>query len=366
MIQAWFYLNIEMEAYIRGIGNISPQHSWGNVILPGDIVSYEGNRLKCIEPNYKEYIKPMQMRRMGRILKMGVSAAGKCLRDAGVDMPDAIIMGTGLGMQGDTEKFLTAILDNDEKFLTPTSFIQSTHNTIGAHIAVMLKCNKYNFTYVNDNLSFEGALLDSMMRLSDDPSEKILLAGIDEMTDSYFCITKNAGFWKEDIPDNLSLLNHAGSGSIAGEGASFFVVTGEAHPDNYARFAGIDTFYKPESDKEIDDFITAFLAKRNLSLDDIDLIIAGINGDPRWDSGYFQLKDTLFKGNPMAYYKHLCGEYYTSSSFASWLAAGILKTQSCPETILLNNKKVDKSFRNILIYNYLRNTNHGLILLSAC
>jgi 3-oxoacyl-(acyl-carrier-protein) synthase len=366
MIQAWFYLNIKMEAYIRGIGNISPQHSWDNILFPGEVVRYEGNRLKCIEPDYKAYIKPIQMRRMGRILKMGVSAAGKCLRDAGVDMPDAIIMGTGLGMQSDTEKFLTAILDNDEKFLTPTSFIQSTHNTVGAHIAVMLKCNKYNFTYVNDNLSFEGALLDSMMRLSDDPSEKILLAGIDEITDSYFTITKNAGFWKEDIPDNLSLLNHAGSGSIAGEGASFFIVTGEAHPDNYARFAGIDSFYKPESDKEIDDFITAFLAKRNLSLDDIDLVITGINGDPGWDSGYFRLQDTLFKGKTLAYYKHLCGEYYTSSSFASWLAAGILKTQSCPEAILLNNSKVNKPLRNILIYNHLRNTNHALILLSAC
>ena len=179
MTQVSSYQNISMEAYIRGIGNISPQHSWDNSQLLSDIVSYDGNRLKCIEPDYKEYIKPIQMRRMSRTLKMGVSAAGKCLRDAGVEVPDAIIVGTGLGMIADTEKFLRSIIDNKETLLTPTSFIQSTHNTIGAHIAVMLKCNKYNLTYVNDFLSFENALLDTMIRLLEDPAEKILLACIE-------------------------------------------------------------------------------------------------------------------------------------------------------------------------------------------
>jgi 3-oxoacyl-[acyl-carrier-protein] synthase II len=355
-----------MKAYIRGIGNISPQHSWDQPGLTDDIVRYEGNRLKCIEPGYKEFIKPIQMRRMSRILKMGVAAGGKCLRDGDLEMPDAIIMGTGLGMLGDTEKFLNAILDNGEKFLTPTSFIQSTHNTVGAHIAVMLKCNNYNLTYVNDNLSFEGALLDSMMRLAEKPSEKILLAGIDETTDSYFTITKNAGFWKEDEEDNLSLLARDGAGSIAGEGANFFVVTGEEHPENYARFSGVSSFYKPASDQELDDFITGFLSDNGLELKDIDLVITGKNGDSRWDEGYTRLEKGLFSQTPMAYYKHLCGEYYTSSAFASWLAAGILKTQNCPESIMLSAENPKQEIKNILIYNHLRNTNHALILITAC
>jgi 3-oxoacyl-(acyl-carrier-protein) synthase len=354
-----------MKAYIRGIGNISPQRSWDQFIKE-PVVSYEGNRLRCIEPDYKEFIEPAKMRRMSRILKMGVSAAGKCLRDAELEMPDAIIMGTGLGMLGDTEKFLNAIIDNEEKFLTPTSFIQSTHNTVGAHIAVMLKCNNYNFTHVNDNLSFEGALLDSMMRLAEDPKEKILLGGIDETTDAYFLITKNAGFWKDEIPDNLSLIKQGGPGSIAGDGASFFVVSAEKHPDNYARFMGVSSFYKPESDQEIDNFIESFLEREGMAINDINLLITGINGDEEYDKGYYRLTQGLFKDVPPAFYKHLCGEYYTSSSFASWLAAGILKTQSCPESILLSNKKPSKEIKNILIYNHLRNTNHALILLSAC
>lgn len=354
-----------MKAYIRGIGNISPQDSWDTADFPPEMKLYEGNRLKCIEPDYKEFIKPIHMRRMSRTLKMGVAAAGKCLRDAKVEVPDAIIVGTGLGMMQDTEKFLNSILDNDEKFLTPTSFIQSTHNTVGAHIAVMLKCNKYNFTYVNENLSFEGALLDSLIRLQEDPSENILLAGIDELTDAYFTITENAGFWNKDINGNDTLKDASGTGSIAGEGAGFFLINGKEHPDNYAVFRGVNTFYKPESRSETNEFISNFLAATGVMPDDIDLLITGFNGDREGDKIYRQLQEDLFSKVPVAYYKHLCGEYHTSSAFASWLAAMILKTQQCPPYIM-RGAEVPSSFRNILIYNQEKNTNHSLILLSAC
>lgn len=354
-----------MKAYIRGIGNISPQNTWDKTDFPPEFKTYEGNRLKCIEPEYKEFIKPIHMRRMSRTLKMGVAAAGKCLRDAGVEVPDAIIVGTGLGMMQDTEKFLNSILDNDEKFLTPTSFIQSTHNTVGAHIAVMLKCNKYNFTYVNENLSFESALLDSLIRLEENPAENILLAGIDELTDAYFTITENAGFWNNNIKDNTSIPETKGSGSIAGEGSGFFLVNGMEDPDNYAVFRGVNTFYKPQSDEETKGFIHGFLASNELALQDIDLLVTGFNGDAESDKYYEVMENSLFAAIPQAYYKHLCGEYYTSSAFSSWLAAMILKTQHCPKYIMKRGE-APSSFSNILIYNQENNINHALILLSAC
>jgi 3-oxoacyl-(acyl-carrier-protein) synthase len=355
-----------MTAFIRGIGNISPQHSWEQDDYPGDIVLSEGNRLKCIEPGYKEFIKPIHMRRMSRTLKMGVAAAGKCLSDAGVEVPDAIIVGTGLGMMQDTEKFLTSILENEEKFLTPTSFIQSTHNTVGAHIAVMLKCNKYNFTYVNENLSFEGALLDSLLRTREHPGEKILLGGIDELTDAYFIITDNASLWKKEIKDNSRMLADKSPGSIAGEGSCFFIVSGEEHPDNYARFVGVDTFYMPANNEEVKDFIDEFLASNGTGLSDIDLLISGKNGDPANDAVFDEITNSFLAGIPIGYYKHLCGEYYTSTSFASWLAAMAIKTQKLPDYVMLNGQAVPEKFRNILIYNQTNNTNHALILLSAC
>lgn len=63
-------------------------------------------------------------------------ASALAMKDANVESVDAIITGTGLGCIEDSEKFLKSILDNKEEFLTPTSFIQSTHNTVGAQIAL--------------------------------------------------------------------------------------------------------------------------------------------------------------------------------------------------------------------------------------
>ena len=65
----------------------------------------------------------------------------------------------------------------------------------------------------------------------------------------------------------------------------------------------------------------------------------------------------------LAFYKHLCGEYYTSSSFALWLASVILETQTIPKiTELIPPAK--REIEKILIYNHTRNTEHALILLS--
>ncbi len=96
----------------------------------------------------------MASRRMSRIIKMGVCAAMKCLQDAEIKNPDAIITGTGMGCIEDTGKFLSSYIENEEKLLNPTPFIQSTHNTVGAAIALMLKCHNYNNTLWSQGIFF--------------------------------------------------------------------------------------------------------------------------------------------------------------------------------------------------------------------
>ena len=82
--------------YVRATGNISPQKTFGHQPLD-EVVSYTGNRLACIEPDYKSFIDPKQIRRMSRIIRMGVAAAMECLQEAGVKVPDAIVTGTAYG-----------------------------------------------------------------------------------------------------------------------------------------------------------------------------------------------------------------------------------------------------------------------------
>src|ERR1039457_1354915 len=174
---------------------------------------------------------------------MGVAASAICLQDAGSPIPDAIITGTGLGCIEDTEKFLSTLLMNNEEFLTPTSFIQSTHNTVSAQIALLLKCHNYNFTYVNRGISFESALLDSLTRLRLGDSASVLLGGVDELTDNAWTIMNRLGHWKRNPLNNLKLFNDKTRGSIAGEGAAFFFLSSSKNGSSYAEISGTDTFY---------------------------------------------------------------------------------------------------------------------------
>jgi 3-oxoacyl-[acyl-carrier-protein] synthase II len=355
-----------MEAYIRGIGNISPQPTFDNGSFLEEIREFNTARLQAIGPDYKNYIQPIQLRRMSRLLKMGVTAAGICLHDAGVEKPDAIITGTGLGMMEETEKFLNGILDNGERLLNPTAFIQSTHNTVGAHIAVMLGCNQYNLTYVHGPVSFENALLDSLMRLEERPSEKVLLGGIEEITEAHFVITDSMGFWKKGGISNLDLQNGKTPGTLAGEGASFFLLSKEENPNNYGLIRGLSTRFNPDKQTIAVDHIKDFLSAHRLNVADIDLVVLGLNGDPESDAiyepvaGYFEGKATK------TWYKHLSGEHYLASSFALWLAARILKSQHVPAIVMLDKIQKPGMIRNILIINHHKNIHHSLMLVSSC
>lgn len=354
-----------MEAYIRGASIISSQKTFGTTDFLADVVETDSNYLHCIEPSYKEFLNPTMARRMARLVKMSIAAAVTCLKDSAITQPDAIITGTALGCLEDTEKFLLAIIDNDEQFLTPTSFIQSTHNTVGAQIALQLKCKNYNFTYVHKGFSFESAVTDALMMLAEGEAKNILVGAHDEMTDKYYRVCDRIGYWKKEQASTMQLINSKTPGSIAGEGASFFVLSSEKSTENYAKLRGIKTLYKPEGPPIIENKLTELLNEKNLKPEDIDVVIYGINGDNRFDSIYYTLATTYFKHSTAAYFKHLSGEYQTAAGFALWAAAKAFKTQSLPKAMIIGAPK-HKAIKNIVIYNTFLGTNHSVFLLSQC
>ena len=352
-----------MPLYITGLGNISPQKTWDNNHFLEEVTVVETNYFRSQDPNYKEYIAGDMVRRMSRIIKMGVAAGKICLADAGCTMPDAIITGTGLGCIEDTEKFLTNMIRNNEEFLTPTAFIQSTHNTVSSQIALMLKCHNYNFTYVHRGFSFESALLDSFIRIDSGESGTVLLGGMDEMTPNTFAILQRLGHYKRKPVNNMDLLKDHTRGAIAGEGAAFFLLSATPGVKNYAKIEALDTFYKTEPDK-IPAHISTFLERSGRKIDEIDLVLMGMSGDPLNDKGYYHVRNHLFREKSQAWFKHLCGEYQTASSFGLWLASMILKNGRVPESVRLEGITPGKP-GNILIYNHYRNIDHSLMLVSS-
>ena len=351
--------------FIRATGNISPQKTFGHPPFLTEPVEFSGNRLTCIEPDYKDIIDVKLIRRMSRIIRMGVAAATECLHEAGVLKPDAIVTGTAYGCLDDTGSFITRMVEFNEELLTPTAFIQSTHNTIGAQIGLMLQCNNYNNAFVHRGFSFESALMDAMMLLKENAAQNVLVGAVDEITTISHTILNRMGLYKQGNVSNLEVFKTKSKGTIAGEGATFFLLANEPSATDYAKLDGLATIYKPGSIKEIEQQILSFLQSQSVSLNDIDLIITGRNGDISSDKIFDQLQNSIFKKKDSVDYKNLCGDYPTATGFALWLAANIIKTGSIPPVLNFTGSKENKPKR-ILIYDHYQNIHHSLLLVSAC
>jgi 3-oxoacyl-[acyl-carrier-protein] synthase II len=352
-----------MKIYIRSSACISPQQTFRNPEFLTAPVEYNGVRLKAIEPDYSSFIDPKMIRRMSHIIKMGVAAASESLVNANVAMPGAIITGTAYGCLEDTVTFLTRMIELNEELLPPTAFIQSTHNTVAAQIALMLKCHSYNNTFVHKGISFESALLDAIMLLKEEEADDILVGGTDELTDMSFTVLERLGMYKRWPVSNLSLFSTPSKGTIGGEGAAFFLLSSKPADDNRIELKGLQTFYKLNGTGEIERAIVTFLARYKLKINDIDLVITGKNGDLKHDEVYNQLSVSLFRNSSIANYKHLSGEYPTSSSFALWLAVNIIEKGIVPEVVI--EQTIGKNIpKNILICNQYLNY-HSLMLVSA-
>jgi len=350
-----------MKAYIRSAACISSQKTFNREGFLNDIVEYTGTKLTVIEPDYKDYIDAKLARRMSSIIKRGIAAAKRCLEATEVEIPDAIIAGTALGCLEDTVTFLTRMVELNEEMLPPTAFIQSTHNTVAAQIALMLQCHGYNNTFVHKGISFESALIDALMLLNEKEAHNIIVGGTEEMVDASFKVLSRLGLYRRQPVSNLDLLKTEAKGSMGGEGSAFFLLTDQASGDNLAELTAVNTYYQPEN---IEQNIINFLSENSVSPQDLDLVITGRNGDIKNDAIYHQLNLNLFKDVALANYKHLCGEYPVSSSFALWLAANIINRQEVPEIVIERGAKAG-SLRKILIYNHYQNKYHALMLVSA-
>ncbi len=354
--------------YISGTGAVSPQPTAEPSQFPAVIRNTGDVSLRCLEPNYREFIAGDQVRRMSRHIKMGVAAARMALAAAGTTgmtpaQPDAIITGTGLGCIEDTEKFLAAMIRNNEEFLTPTSFIQSTHNTVSAQIALLLKCHGYNFTYVHRGFSFESALLDAMIRAAQAPESKILLGASDELTTHTLQILQRLGQVRQKPVNNLSLLDENRRGSLPGEGATFFLVSGVPGERPLAAITGLRTLFRPASEDEITSAAAGLLDECRLSPGMIDLLVTGLNGDHHDDPAYRAFISSMPSSTGIAAFKPLCGEYFTATAFATWLSAKMIHDRYFPEPVMIR-KPTATVISNILIHNHFKNIGHSFILLT--
>lgn len=341
--------------YINGTGCVAPQNTKSKPLFE-EVDNEAITSFSIVKPNYRDYIAPTMIRRMGKAIKMGVVAAKDALAQAQIENVEAIITGTGLGCQQDSEKFLENILNNEEQFLTPTSFIQSTHNTVAGQIALMLQCKAYNFTYCHRGFSFENTLVDAEITFLENKANNILVMGIDEMTEHTKQVFQRIDYNVQNATEPSQLIENTHAGSIYGEGAAAFVVSNHKSETTKAEIIQIDMLYKPSA-QEVEKRLQNLAEENNF-----DLILAGYSGDKNFDAHYPDL-ETIFPDANIGAFKHLVGEYHTASSFATWLAAEIINDNQIPKAVLKTNKNTN-GISKILIYNHYNNLEHSFITIS--
>jgi 3-oxoacyl-[acyl-carrier-protein] synthase III len=171
-----------------------------------------------------------------------------------------------------------------------------------------------------------------MMLLDEKEAHHVLVGGIDEYSAHHHYLMSEERNMK-DI--------------VLGEGAAFFVLEKERNENTFAELKGVYSFL---SISHISNRISDFLQKHGLDMADIDVFVSGKNGNCMTDDIYDELERECFPNAETVYYKHLCGEYMTSTSFALGLTARKLKVQKEKRALIYNH------------YNYI---NHSVILLET-
>jgi hypothetical protein len=324
-IQAWYLKNRGMY-FITAASSISHQQSFKNDGFSEHITDLQPDS-QLISPNFKEYINPNTIRRMSEILRIAVTCSLDCLAQSNIKQPDAIIVGTGLGCLHETEKFLDNFISNDKGLISPTAFIQSTHNTIGGQLSIILGNHNYNMTHTQNALSFEHSIQDATLSI-EEGKENILVGGADEYIQLLNDVVEKLGF------KNLHLTS----------GASFFILSRISSENTIAKIIDVATYALAES---FSDVLGTFLNQNSINIQEIDLVLFSCLNEQDKE----ELK-SLFPETKIFDYLKYIGTYFTNSAFAMHYAIDSLKHH-------------EGKIKKVLICNHLHKNHIGLTLVES-
>ncbi len=169
--------------------------------------------LSCVEITSEEelegirkYVKPLEVRRMGKIMKSSLLSSMEALAQANIEIPDAIITGTIYGCLEYSELLLEQMKEEGETMLKPTHFMQSTHNTIGSNIAIKTKCHGYNVTYTQGVESLEWAIRDAEMLIKEGKAKIVLVGCHDESTPLFNSLLERDGAEKLPVVHSIAMV----------------------------------------------------------------------------------------------------------------------------------------------------------------
>ena len=338
------------KVFIQAAEQISIQQPLSEIWMESPEI-YGNGFVKAVNPPFGEYLAANVTRRMGNLMKRALVTTLKVLRETGTEHPDAVITGTSIGSLDYTERFLDAMTENGEQALSPTYFMQSTHNTVGSTLGIYTKNHGYNTTYSHGGMSFDLALHDAWMQMKLGDVTTALVGGHDEMVESYFELLKKTGY--------VGVENMAPCGEVAVS----MLMTLDGSVDHLCELAGISISHSFSFD-HLNNLAGQMLEKAGLAMEDVDAVLTGVNGNPSYDIGYYQMMDAVFPDIPLLCYKHLFGENYTASALGCYAMAHCIG-KGCLPSHLVDDTRPDRcdSLRNVIIVNLMKGKECSFILL---
>lgn len=287
-------------------------------------LTYDAGFHHSLEVDFKAWISRNEARRMGVLSKRALTTSLAAMRHSGVDRPDGIFCGTGLGQIVNTEAILNGLLDEGEPCQRPTNFMQSTHNTISSQVSISTHNTAPNVTYAQHGTSFDCALMDACTQLQLGRIASALVSGQDELTDGFYTLQRKAGYLGRP-------------GQVVGETAVSLMLQNTKTEHALCRLAMVEHLYRPTA-LQLQDTAGKFA--------DCDAVLysANVNGASSMDV------DALFDGKLLLTPMPIFGDGFTSYGLAVYAAAHIIAQQKYPDAMVLSGQRPE-NLRRILVVN---------------
>ena len=317
-------------------------------------------------PDFAGLLPANLSRRTSTIIKRAIYLTNQIVKSNTPEI-QAIHIATGGGSQDESTKFLENFAQSlPNAILSPQPFFLSIQNAIAGHIAMFLNLKVPNFTFCQNNLSFESALKYTFFKLQNNLIQSCLFVSIDEFNQENFNIMNAHQFIKNITDINDTFYPSKSPGHIAGEGGEAYILTNQLTQNTIAEILTIEFKYKL-TEINIKDFIIKELSKYQLALKDMDLILCGLNSDYLYDNMYDSVVHSPDLDNAtILQYKSLCGEYFTAQSTGFYIGLNALQTQMIPEELVIKKSlSPNPKINYVLLCNQFRGAEFSFIVLKS-
>jgi 3-oxoacyl-[acyl-carrier-protein] synthase II len=235
------------ESCLQGSSGIKPIQGF-------DVSSYR-SRLGAQLPeiDFKSFIKPANLRRMGRIGKIVVSSVRLAIDDSGLNLKEedsnrlGISIGTGLGSSDTVDQFFRSLLKEGPIGAAPLLFQTAVPNAITSHCAIEYGIKGVNITFSHKESSTEMAMTFAYHLLRKGSADVLFVGGGDELSEPLYHVYSMLGALSPGRGkgvEGMRPFDQNRNGIVLGEGSGVLVLETLGHAEKrgakiYAEMAGV-------------------------------------------------------------------------------------------------------------------------------